>query len=168
MMVLAATCRDTHEAFEREGMPIIVRVCLRRTCITRKLHNELRWACIRFPSVHIQNVSRLAKMVEIITRRQTLVRLELDLQSIELAAFRAFEAFMLRLCEKLEHKSLVLRCRRGCYRCKRGFTCCWYDIYQSGLLDLLQRCMCSYSIDIFLQYKNQNLYPGDVLKYLGL
>ena len=49
MMILAATCRDTREAFEREGMPIIVRVCLRRTCITRKLHNELRWACIRFP-----------------------------------------------------------------------------------------------------------------------
>ena len=168
MMMLAATCKETFEAFKREGMPIIVRVCLRRTYITRELRNELRWAYIRFPSVHKQNVPRLEKIVEIITRRQTLVRLELDLQSIELEAFRAFETFMLSWCEELEHKSLVLRCRRGCYRCKRGFTCCWYAIDQSGLLDLLQRCMCSYSIDILLQYKNQNLYPGDVLKYLGL
>ena len=168
MMMLAATCRETFEAFEREGMPIIVRVCLRRTCITRELRNELRWAYIRFPSVHKQNVPRLEKIVEIITRRQTLVRLELDLQSIELVAFRAFETFMLRLCEVLEHKSLVLRCRLGCYHCGLGFTRCWYDIDESGLLNLLQQCMCLNSIDILLRYKNQSLYPGDVLSYLGL
>ena len=168
MMILAATCRDTREALEREGMPIMVRISLRRTCITRALHNKLRWACIRFPSVHKQNASRLVENVETITRIQTLVRLELDLQSIELEAFRAFETLMLKMCKELEYKSLVIRCRRGCYHCERGFTCCWYDIDESGLLDLLQKCMCSHSIDILLQYKNQSLYPGDVLKYLGL
>ena len=168
MMILAATCKDTREALEREGMPIMVRVSLRRTCFTRDLYDELRWACIRFPSVHKQNVSRLALNVEKFTRIQTLVRLELDLQSIELEAFSAFETLMLKMCKALEHKSLVLRCRVGCYHCEQGFTRCWYDIDESGLLDLLQRCMCEHSIDILLRYENQSLYPADVLKVLGL
>ena len=168
LMILAATCRDTREALEREGMPIMVRVYLRAIRKTRKLHDKLRWVCIRFPSVHRQNVTRLAKIVERVTRIQTLMRLELDLQSIESEAFQAFETIMSNLCEALEYKSLVLRCRLGCYHCGLGFTRCWYNIDESGLLNLLQQCMCLNSIDILLRYKNQSLYPGDVLSYLGL
>ena len=168
LMILAAACRDTREALEREGMPIMVRVYLRAIHKTRELHDKLRWACIRFPSVHRQNVTRLAKIVERVTRIQTLMRLELDLQSIESEAFQAFETIMSNLCEALEHKSLVLRCRLGCYHCGVGFTRRWYNLDESGLLNLLQQCMCLNSIDILLRYKNQSLYPGDVLSYLGL
>ena len=168
LMILAATCRDTRKALEREGMPVMVRVYLRTIRKTRKLHDKLRWVCIRFPSVHKQNVSRLAKVVERITHIQTVVRVELDLHSIELGAFRVFETIMLQLCEALEYKSLILRCRLGCYHCGLGFARCWYDIDESGLLNLLQQCMCLHSIDILLRYKNQSLYPEDVLSCLGL
>ena len=168
LMMLSAICRDTRKALEREGMPVMVRRYLHTTRMTRPLHGKLRWVCIRFPSLRKQNVFKLRKVVKKIIRIPTVVKVELDLDSIELGVFRVFRLTMLRLCKALEYKSLSLRCRIGCYHYGLGFSRWWYGIDESGLLDLLQECMCFYSISILLRYKHLSLNPDDVLAHLGL
>ena len=147
LMMLSAICRDTRKALEREGMPVVVRVYLNTIRMTRPLYDKLRWVCIIFlPSVHKQNVSTLTDVVKEIMQSPTVVKVELDLHSIELGVLRVFRSAMFRLCKALEYKSLLLRCRFGCYHSGLGFSRWWYEIDESGLLDLLQECMC------FLQY----------------
>ena len=168
LMMLSTICRDTRKALEREGMPVMVRRYLHTTRVTRPSHGRLRWVYIRFPSLTKQNVLKLKKVVRKIIRIPTVVKVELDLASIELGAFRVLRVIMLRLCKALEYKSLSLRCRIGCYDYGLGSSRKWDGIDKSGLLDLLQECMCLYSISILLRYKHQSFNPDDVLVHLGL
>ena len=51
LMLLSATCRDTREALERGGMPVMVRVFWNVTRMTDTLHDKLRLVCSQFPSL---------------------------------------------------------------------------------------------------------------------
>ena len=82
LMVLSATCRDTREALERGGMPVMVRVLLNVTRMTDTLHDKLRQVCIKFPSLHRQSVSILTDILNEITQIPTVVKVELDLHAM--------------------------------------------------------------------------------------
>ena len=168
LMILSAACKDIREALERQGKPVMVRIILHTWRMTSPLHDKLRLICIRYRSVHKRNVNILSKVVGTITQIPTVVRVELDLHSIELGVFEVFRSTMLRLSKALEYKSLLLRCRLGCCRAGPGGSRRWYNIDKSGLLGLLQECMYHYNIDILLRYKDLTLNPHDVLSHLGL
>ena len=169
LMILSAICKDSREALEREGMPVMVRVYLHTIRMTRPLHDRLRWLCVRFPSVHKQNLSTLTDIVNKIIQIPTVVKVELDLHSIEISALPVFRSVMFRLCKVLEYKSLLLRCRFGCYhQGSLEFSRYHFELNESGLLDLLQKCRYLCSIDILLRYRNESLYPNDVLSHLVL
>ena len=121
----------------------------------------------QFPSLHRQSVLILTNIVNEITQIPTVVKVELDLHSIEVGVLRVFRLTMLRLCDALEYKNLLLRCRFGCYRYCLGLSRFWYDIDKPGLLRLLQECMSWYNIDILLRYQDQSLNPDDVFSRLG-
>ena len=166
LLILSAICTNTRETLEREGMPVMVRVYLHTIGMTRPLHDKLRWLCVRFPSVHKTNISTLTDIANKIIQIPTVVKVELDLHSIEVNALPKFQPVLFRLCKALEHKSLLLRCRYGCYhQGSLEFSYSHYGLNESGLLDLLRKCMCCCSIDIVLQYQNQNLYPIDVFPH---
>ena len=147
LMVLSAICRDTREALERGGMPVMVRVLLNVTRMTDTLHDKLRLVCIQFPSLHRQSMSILTDILNDITQIPTVVKVELDLHSIEVGVLQVFRPTMLRLCDALEYKNLLLRCRFGCYRHCLGLSRCWSDIDKPGLLSLLQGRMCCHNIE---------------------
>ena len=91
-------------------MPVMVRVLLNVTRMTDTLHDKLRLVCIQFPSLHRQSMSILTDILNDITQIPTVVKVELDLHSIEVGVLQVFRPTMLRLCNPLEHKNLLLRC----------------------------------------------------------
>ena len=88
----------------------MVRVFLNVIRMTDTLHDKLRLVCIQFPSLHRQSMSILTDILNDITQIPTVVKVELDLHSIEVGVLQVFRPTMLRLCNPLEHKNLLLRC----------------------------------------------------------
>ena len=169
LLTLSAICKRSRETLEGEGMPVMVRVYLHTIRMTRPLHDRLRWLCVRFPSVHKQNLSTLTDIVNKIIQTPTVMKVELDLHSIEINALPVFQSVMFRLCEVLKYKSLLLRCRFGCYhQGSLEFSRYHYELNESGLLDLLQKCRHLCNISMLLRYRNESLYPNDVLSHLVL
>ena len=165
-----ATCNKSYrEALEGNKFPLLAHVCNSELRLARPLNIDTSIVYLRFPSLVKTNSYMLRTSLQDVLKLTNCIRMELDFHSIEISCLKTVLDNFKRIGRMMQDKSVTIRVRHGCYRSRgMGLHRYWYSLENSGLLDILQTCMCLYSTQMLLLYQAKIVDPDEVLIMLGL